>query len=52
MLHSHVNNIYSAQAHKSAIRIKQPITLGVELIESLLELTIELKKATPLPKMI
>lgn len=50
MLHSHVNDIYHAQAHKSAIRIKNPVKLGAELLNSILELTIELKKATPLAK--
>lgn len=50
MLHSHVNDVYHAQAHKSAIRIKKPVPLGTELMNSLLELTIELKKATPLAK--
>lgn len=50
MLHSHVYDIYHAQAHKSAIRIKNPVKLGAELLNSILELTIELKKATPLAK--
>lgn len=50
MLHAHVNSVYHAQAHKSAIRIKNPIELGSELLGSLLELSIELKKATPLAK--
>ncbi len=50
MLHSYINDKYSAQAHKSAIRIKEAITLGAELMNSILELTIELKKTTPLAK--
>ncbi len=49
-LHSYINDVYSAQTHKSCIRIKKSITLGAELMSSILELTIELKKATPLAK--
>lgn len=50
MLHSYVNDMYSAQSHKSSIRIKEAIPLGSELMNSILELTIELKKSTPLAK--
>ncbi|MCC6865341.1 MAG: DEAD/DEAH box helicase [Ignavibacteria bacterium] len=50
MLHLHVNEKYSNQSHKSAIRIKESVQLGDELLNSLLELTIELKKSTPLAK--
>jgi ATP-dependent DNA helicase DinG len=50
MLHSYVNDVYSAQTHKNCIRIKESIPLGAELMNSILELTIELKKATPLAR--
>jgi ATP-dependent DNA helicase DinG len=50
MLHFYVQDKYSAQSHKSTIRIKEPIDMGTGLLGSLLDLTIELKKATPLAK--
>jgi len=50
MLHFYVQDKYSAQSHKSTIRIKEPIEMGEGLLSSLLDLTIELKKATPLAK--
>ncbi|MEO8513798.1 MAG: helicase C-terminal domain-containing protein [Ignavibacteria bacterium] len=50
MLHSYINDVYSTQTHKNNIRIKESIPLGAELMNSILELTIELKKATPLAK--
>ncbi|MBZ0201538.1 MAG: DEAD/DEAH box helicase, partial [Ignavibacteria bacterium] len=49
-LHMFIHNKYNALSNKSTIRIKEPIDLGYELMNSLLDLTIDLKKATPLAK--
>jgi len=49
-LHSHINDKYSAQSHKSTIRIREPLHLGHDLMASLLDLTIEIKKAAGLAK--
>ncbi len=44
-LHQFVNSKYSAQSHKAAIRIHEPIVTGELLLKSLSDLTNELKKA-------
>ncbi len=49
-LHTYLNHKYEAQNQKSTIRIKEPIDLGADLLNTMLDLTIELKKATPLAK--
>ena len=49
-LHSFVNEHYSSQTHKNSVRIKEQINLGADLLNSILELTAELKKATRLAK--
>lgn len=47
-LHHFVNSKYSAQSHKSAIRILEPVVLGELLIKNLADLTNELKKSVSL----
>lgn len=47
-LHQLVSTKYSAQSHKAAIRILEPVELGDLLINSLSDLTNELKKSVSL----
>jgi ATP-dependent DNA helicase DinG len=44
-IHQFVNSKYSAQSHKAAIRIHEPIVTGELLLKSLADLTNELKKS-------
>jgi ATP-dependent DNA helicase DinG len=47
-LHHFVNSKYSAQSHKSAIRILEPVVLGELMIRNLADLINELKKSVSL----
>jgi ATP-dependent DNA helicase DinG len=45
-IHTYVHDKYSAQVQKNTVRIKEPIDLGSGILNAILDLTIELKKAT------